>query len=300
MPSLTDEVLQRLASLRQHERDGRRSPHKPLLVLLALGRLAETGSSRIPWSVAEQKLADLIEEFGPPSQTGRAQSAAYPFTRLRADGVWTLDSDVPMDRVTPLRQGVSGGLEAELEQVLRNHPALLSNAARTLVDAHFPGTVAPDVLIAVGLDPELVDADTGPITTVQPDRRRSSAWPAAVLEAWDRQCAFCGFDGMAGGVPVGLEAAHIRWFKLDGPDDLDNGLALCSLHHKLFDRGMLGLDDDVTVVVSKRFSARTPHGRAVYELHGRRLAPRPGTPLPAQRHAAWHREQVFHGSPLVH
>ncbi len=129
----------------------------------------------------------------------------------------------------------------------------MSTAARTLVEAHFPGTVAPDVLIAVGLDPELVDADTGLRTTVQPDRRRSSAWPAAVLEAWDRQCAFCGFDGMAGGVPVGLEAAHIRRFKLDGPDDLDNGLALCSLHHKLFDRGMLGLDDDVAVVVSKRF-----------------------------------------------
>src|SRR5687768_4638481 len=119
-------------------------------MLLALGRLAGTGSSRIPCSVAEEKLADLIEEFGPPSQTGRAQSAAYPFTRLRADGVWTLDSDVPMDRVTPLRQDVSGRLEAELERVLQENPALVSTAARSLVDAHFPGTVAPDVLIAVG------------------------------------------------------------------------------------------------------------------------------------------------------
>jgi putative restriction endonuclease len=58
-----------------------------LLVLLALGRLAATGSSQLPWSQAETELADLIAEFGPPSRTGRAQSAAYPFTRLRADGV---------------------------------------------------------------------------------------------------------------------------------------------------------------------------------------------------------------------
>ena len=91
-------------------------------MLLALGRLAETGSSRIPWSEAEHKLADLIEEFGPPSQTARAQSAAYPFTRLRADGVWTLDSDVPIDRVMPLRDGISGRLEVELERVLKDHP----------------------------------------------------------------------------------------------------------------------------------------------------------------------------------
>jgi putative restriction endonuclease len=101
-------VLERMSALRQHQQDGRRSPHKPLLVLLALGRLAETGSSSLPWSVAEERLADLLEEFGPTSKTPRAQSAAYPFTRLRSDGVWTLDHDVPMDRVSPLREGGTG------------------------------------------------------------------------------------------------------------------------------------------------------------------------------------------------
>jgi putative restriction endonuclease len=290
------QVVDRLASLRQHQQDGRRSPHKPLLVLLALGRLARTGESGLPWDDAERELADLLEEFGPPSRTGRAQSAAYPFTRLRSDGVWTLDRDVPMDNVGPLRRGVTGRLEASLEAALRARPALVDDVARGLVEAHFPATVAPDVLVAVGLDPELLRGGTvGSI----PGRRRSSAWPAQVLEAWDRQCAFCGFDGQVGGVPVGLEAAHIRWFTVDGPDELDNGLALCSLHHKLFDRGVLGLDDDLTVVVSQRFSARAAHGRAVYDLHGRRLQPRPGTPTPAERHVVWHREQVFRGLPLA-
>jgi putative restriction endonuclease len=297
-PLGSDEIIERLASLRQHERDGRRSPHKPLLVLLALGRIAETGSSQIPWSEAETLLADLIADFGPPSQTGRAQSAAYPFTRLRADGIWTLDSDVPMDRVGALKAGVSGQFEASLERALRERSALIPTLARSLVDVHFPSTVAPDVLLAVGLDPEIVEAEAEGLPVSPVERKRSRTWPAAVLEAWDRQCAFCGFDGQAGGVPVGLEAAHIRWFKLDGPDTLENGLALCSLHHKLFDRGMLGLDVDLTVVVSQRFSARTPRGRALYELHGRPLTPRPGTPLPAEQHIQWHREQVFYGLPL--
>jgi putative restriction endonuclease len=296
-PSARDapQILDRLSALRQHQQDGRRSPHKPLLVLLALGRLATTGTSALPWSEAESELADLLQEFGPTSRTGRAQSAAYPFTRLRADGVWVLDRDVPMDTVGPLREGVTGRLEASLEQALRDRPELIRTAARSLVDTHFPGTVAPDVLMAVGLDPELLEGGTTPPR----DRRRSSAWPAAVIEAWDRQCAFCGFDGATGGAVVGIEAAHVRWFTLGGPDDLDNGLALCSLHHKLFDRGMLGLDDDLAVVVSRRFSARTPQGRALYDLHGRRLRPRPGTPLPAERHVAWHREQVFQGAALA-
>jgi len=300
LPSARDaqQVLDRLSSLRQHQQGGRRSPHKPLLVLLALGRLVETGSSSLPWSVAEQKLADLIQEFGPASRTPRAQSAAYPFTRLRADGVWTLDRDVPMDNVGPLRDGVTGRLEASLEAALTARPELLDAVARGLVESHFPATVAPDVLMSVGLDPDLLAGR--PAGGGGPEqRRRSGTWPAAVIAAWDRQCAFCGFDGAAGGGVVGIEAAHVRWFNLGGPDDLDNGLALCSLHHKLFDRGMLGLDDDLAVVVSQRFSARTAQGRAVYDLHGQRLRPRPGTPPPAGRHVLWHREQVFQGAALA-
>nr|WP_207229732.1 hypothetical protein [Krasilnikovia cinnamomea] len=82
-------LLTRLASLRQHQQGGRRSPHKPLLVLLALGQLATAGSSELPWSQAQARLSDLIAEFGPSSRTSRAQSAAYPFTRLRSDGYVT-------------------------------------------------------------------------------------------------------------------------------------------------------------------------------------------------------------------
>jgi hypothetical protein len=39
---------------------------------------------------------------------------------------------------------------------------------------------------------------------------------------------------------IAPEAAHVRWFAFDGPDSLDKGLALYSLHHKLLDLGVLG------------------------------------------------------------
>ena len=292
-----EELLDRLSSLRRHQQNGKRAPHKPLLVLLALGRLAETGSSAVPWSVAEKCLGELIAEFGPPSLTARRQSAAYPFTRLRSDGVWTLDRDVPMDSLGALDSSpITGRLDPRLEQMLKE-PGAIEAAARVIVDSQFPMTVAPDVLLAVGLDPTRVFAAPAPGT--REDRRRSSAWPAQILSAWDNQCAFCGYDGHLGSSPVGLEAAHVRWFNLDGPDDLDNGLALYSLHHKLLDRGALGLDDEHRVVVSDRFTARTESARRVYELHHRQLRPRRGTLLPAQQHTAWHQHQVFQGQPLT-
>lgn len=291
--------VERLLALRQHHMDGRRSPHKPLLVLLALGRLAATGSSAVPWSVAEQRLADLVAEFGPPSRTGRAQSAAYPFTRLRADGVWRLDRDVPMDLVGPLHAQVpTGRLEPTLEAILAEEPALLRSVARQIVDAQFPRTVAEDVLVAVGLDPDDVLV-VGGAPAEEVTRRRDPAWRERVIEAWDRQCAFCGYDGHLGTATAGIEAAHVRWFAFEGPDTLDNGLALCSLDHKLFDLGVLGLTEDYAVDVTASYTARTGAGRRVYDLHGLALRPRPGTTMPAAPHVRWHREQVFKGLALT-
>ena len=60
-----------------------------------------------------------------------------------------------------------------------------------------------------------------------------------------------------------------------------------------------GLDDDLRITVSTAFTARTDTGRTVYDLHGRALRPRPGTPVPAIDHVTWHRREVFKGESLA-
>jgi len=212
--------------------------------------------------------------------------------------------------VAPLTtQRVVGRFHPALEAVLRRDPELVRTTARALVTSQFPDTVAPDVLAAVGLDPTGVlggfagtpDAGLTAAAAGRAPRRRDPLWRADVLAAWDRQCAFCGYDGQLVGASVGLDTAHVRWFAFDGPDDLDNGLALCVLHHKLFDLGVLGLDGAFRVLVSATFSARTAAGRSVYDLHGHELRPRParycpvgstspGTPARCSRASRWRPE----------
>lgn len=132
-----------------------------------------------------------------------------------------------------------------------------------MVEAHFPDTVA-----AAGLDPDAVLHPGAYTGSRAPQPQRSRRWVLGILRAWDECCAFCGYDGRLGSTPVGLEAAHVRWFNLGVPDELDNGLALCSLHHKLFDRGALGLSPDLTVLVSPGYTARTEASKRVYDLQG--------------------------------
>jgi putative restriction endonuclease len=167
-----------------------------------------------------------------------------------------------------------------------------------LVDREFADSQMQDVLIATGLGDINITSGAEPEESEQ--RRRSPSWPRAILTAWNKTCAFCGYSGMLGAATVGLEAAHIRWFKKGGPDEMDNGLALCALDHKLLDTGVLGVSPDYRIRVARDCIGIASAGERILQLHGRRLtSPKPGTPLPNQAHLLWHAHQVFKAPALL-
>ncbi len=74
-------------------RGSERAPHKPLLVLYALGRWSRGDHEKIPFSDVDAALTPLLQEFGP---SRRSHHPEYPFWRLQNDGVWHLEADGPM------------------------------------------------------------------------------------------------------------------------------------------------------------------------------------------------------------
>lgn len=288
--------LERVAKLRQWTRNGTRAPHKPLLLLHALGRFQQDPDGELRYSAAEQELQLLLNEYGPPHRT----TPAYPFHHLVSDGVWEVRTDrghgSPGSGVRELREtGATGRLAPDLREALRREPELLARIARLLLDLHFPPSLHGELCEAVGLQPAPVEAERFSAARRRRDRRMREL----VLSAYEYRCAFCGYDGRIGAAPVGLEAAHVRWWAFGGPDEVDNGLCLCSLHHKLFDKGVLGVGDGHRVLVSQRFVGHSAAAREhVTALAGRPLiGPQPGTRPVAADHRLWHTGQVFHGAP---
>ncbi|MGC0205438.1 phosphorothioated DNA-binding restriction endonuclease [Streptomyces levis] len=288
--------LERIAALRQWARNGSRAPHKPLLLLYALGRFQEDADRGLRYTGVEQDLQRLLAEYGPPHKT----TPAYPFHHLTSDGVWEVRTDrgpgSPGSGVRDLREtGATGRLTPDLRAALRREPDLLGRIARLLLDLHFPPSLHGELCEAVGLDLEPAEAERFAAAR----RRRDPRMRELVLTAYEYRCAFCGYDGRIGTVPVGLEAAHVRWWAFGGPDEIDNGLCLCSLHHKLFDKGVLGVGDDHRILVSQRFVGHSPAAREhVIALAGRPLVgPQPGASPVAAEHRDWHAHQVFHGEP---
>ncbi|MGW4204436.1 phosphorothioated DNA-binding restriction endonuclease [Streptomyces sp. NPDC004726] len=288
--------LGRTAKLRQWSRSGARAPHKPLLFLYALGRFQQDADGELRYSAVEEDLKRLLAEYGPSNRT----TPAYPFHHLVSDGVWEVRTvrgpGSPGSGVRELRAAAAAGrLAPELRAALRREPALLGRMARVLLDLNFPPSLHGELCEAVGL--ELEAAETEALSAVR--RQRDRRMREQVLTAYEYQCAFCGYDGRIGAVPVGLEAAHVRWWAFGGPDEIDNGLCLCSLHHKLFDRGVLGIGEGHRILVSQSFVGRGTAAREhVIALSGRPLiGPQPGTLPIAAAHRSWHTGQVFHGTP---
>lgn len=287
---------ERIANLRQWTRSGTRAPHKPLLFLYALGRFQRDADDELVYSVVEEDLKRLLVEYGPANKT----TPAYPFHHLTSDGVWQVrtvhGAGSPGTNVGELRaSGAAGRLAPELRAALRREPSLVGRMAQVLLDLHFPPSLHAELCEAVGLDLDPVVGGQLSAARRQRDRRMRDL----VLTAYEYQCAFCGYDGQLGATPVGLEAAHVRWWAFDGPDEIDNGLCLCSLHHKLFDKGVLGIGDGERILVSQHFVGRSPAAREhVIALAGRRLiGPQPGVSGVAPAYRSWHTSQVFRGTP---
>jgi putative restriction endonuclease len=285
----SDSVLTQIDALNVWKQGDQRAPHKPLLILYALGRWQQ-GKFEIAFCEAEPDLTALLREFGPPR---RSDDPEEPFWRLQRDGIWVVraPTDLPrktggtMPRVNALRSpDVRAGFSPEMQAALTADPRLVAQVANRILEQHFPESLHQDILNAVGLTLDIGSK-----------RKRDPAYRQRVLRAYEYRCAVCGFDVRLGSVSIALDAAHIRWHQVGGPDVESNGLALCALHHKTFDLGAFTVNDGA-VVVSDQANGTAGFHETLMAYHGRpiRTAQRSDwTPEP--RHLEWHLREVFKG-----
>lgn len=292
-----DEIIQAFDRMRVWQRGDQRAPHKPLLVLFALAKVSAGDTAMIDWNEAEPRLKALLEEFGPD---GSGSSRHYPFWHLRTDGLWQLDGPASIlsrppgatPTLSELRDNhVRGGFPPALRDALRRDPQLVALIAQRIVDAHFPESIRNDVLAAAGFPSDLSAATPAG----EAARRRDPAFREKVLLAYQYRCGVCGHDLRLGNQTIGLEAAHIKWFQAQGPDIVPNGLALCSLHHKIFDLGAFAiLPETYQMVFSQHLNASDETARRTLAFHGAGLIlPQSTEYLPRPEFLAWHQKQVF-------
>lgn len=302
-------VLESFENVRRAQRDGRYAPHKPLLILLALARVQRGEARLVEFSEIDAQMRSLLAEFGP---SGSAKTRHYPFWHLASDGkgaLWALEGPREVlarpAAATPnlgelKANHVRGGFPINLDEALRTHPGLLESVATNVLEAHFPATLHQDIALAIGLslkrpsvrlvgEPDFHDSKTSY------RRRRDPGFRDRVLRAYEYRCCVCGFDLRIGQVSAGLEAAHIHWHHVGGPDIESNGLSLCALHHKLFDLGAFTVEPVEHRIVFSQHAIAGDRGTAgELRHHGQRLkVPQVDDMRPAPNFLSWNWTNVF-------
>ena len=133
-------------NLNTWKQDDERAPHKPLLVLWAIGRCLRGDARLVEYRVVHDELGSLLQRFGHPR---RKPNPHYPFWRLQRDKIWEIPG---ADRLTENGKGdvspkelrelnVRGGLTKDLFERFRRDKSATLEICLQMVETHFTPTL---------------------------------------------------------------------------------------------------------------------------------------------------------------
>ncbi len=296
------EIRQLFQDIRVWQQGGKRAPHKPLLLLLAISRAIQGEVTITEYSAIDSPLKSLLQKFGPSS--GPA-SRHYPFWHLGTDfdgTLWQLDGPKEIlerppgktPTLTELRDlNIRGGLAPKIRERLQRDIRLAAEVIGILLYTHFPATLHEDILAEVEIPARFILPPVHEFD--RQEYRRDSTVRQRILKAYNYRCCICNHDLRIADRFVGLEAAHIKWVQMKGPHEIRNGLALCSTHHKMFDYGVFTIDPKAHYVLfSQNANASGPTAEKLLSYHGAPIiSPQKDSHRPASAYLEWHRDEVF-------
>jgi putative restriction endonuclease len=209
------------------------------------------------------------------------------------------------DRAVPFREGVHYYESALRRDDGETSKGAFGRAVRPLGDAEYDEilragfahvlaeTTAPANGVGLDLAEEPATFERPIIERVVRRPFREAAFAGAVKTAYGDTCAMTGIKIVNGGGRTEVQAAHIRPVVESGPDSLRNGIALCGTLHWMFDRGLVSIADDHTLLLAK---GKVPEPVSRMINPDRQLL-RPDRPdhLPHPQFLRWHRENRFKG-----
>ncbi len=288
---LKSELFKKISQINVWKKKEQRAPHKPLLLLLALSKCFHGKDRLIDYAIIDKELKTLLIEFGPQRQTYQPE---LPFYHLQNDDLWKIVGGKALPRRTGskniprsilLKNKAKGGFPKDIFNYLRRKKNLIPEIAQTILESHFQETYHQDILDAVGLDRHYMMVKK---TSRDPHFRER------VLLAYEHRCAICGFNLRLDKANLGLEAAHIKWHQAGGPDIEPNGLALCALHHKVFDRGAVTISNDYQIMVSQHVYGSSGLEEWLIRFHNKAmLFPQSPKFKPNPEYLKWHHTEVF-------
>jgi putative restriction endonuclease len=255
---------------------------------------------------AEQAVGDFIIYY----QSRRNGGSSSYFATARVTGIRPdktkvdhyyahIEDYLNFDRPVHFRQG--GGFEAAFFKPDGKVSQGTSRASlRSIPEAEFNAIVSagyadapewPDCdAPSFSFDEEQAEFERPMVESIVNRKFRDIKFRHQVQSAYDRRCALTGLRLINGGGRPEVEAAHIRPVAANGTDSVRNGIALSGTVHWMFDRGLLSLRDDYSILMSRHLNSDITH-LLTKDLIA--IVPKDSTNRPHPINLEYHRDQVF-------
>ncbi|MBK8685402.1 MAG: HNH endonuclease [Bacteroidetes bacterium] len=310
-------AFQRLRVDRTH---GERAPHKPILLLSVL-QLSKEGrliTNRIDLS------AELVTMFRSNwnvfVNTNHDCLISYPFYYLKSSGFWKLiprEGFLHVDQMGSVMKSFSklsnavayAEISMDLFNLMRN-PSSNEILRFCLLDTFFGKNRKPeneiheiqqklfeDIEQKILMEsPEVYRQEVKAYLENNQEEEvflRGSVFKREIPKIYNNTCCISGMRIDTISNISMIDACHIVPFSESYDDTITNGIALCPNLHRAFDRGLIGIDEDCRVMVSKNFKEEdTRYSIRVFE--GKKIQlPKLKTYYPLMENFEWHKINVF-------
>lgn len=267
-------------------------------------------------SRVEQTLGDMIIYYGPKSTKGRGYWAVGTVTAIREDPATArhyyaeISHYIDFDRLVPYSE--NGGYERKLFSSDGSMNGGRAVQAVRLIEADEFAAIVQAGLSQADPWPDRYDSLTDrpfdpasmpgfgeqpqmnlerPVVQQLANRKfRSAKFRQNIISIYDRTCALTGLRLINGHGRPEVEAAHIVPVEHNGPDSVRNGIALSGTVHWMFDRGLLSLADDFTILKSRHLNHDVSH---LLRSDMKAVVPSDTGLQPHPHYLEWHRAHCF-------
>ena len=289
-----------------------KAPHKPILLLAVIHQIEKGLITDNRLYLTPDLVTEFIETFRLLVHTGNRPEFSLPFYHLTGEMFWHLmpKSDQILrgyvKSLTVLNEIIDYAYLDEGLFALLHTPETRQILRQTLLDTYFPQTKAlylaaqPDTdAYILNLEKYILkEPDTvygTPPYLINEDEQfvRGSLFKKMIPRLYNQTCSISRMRVTSSHGYQLIDACHIKPISISNDDTVSNGFALCPNLHRAFDRGIIGVDANYRVVVSRHireeevtYSLNTLVGTELY-------LPMPKAYFPAVGNFLWHLRERF-------
>jgi len=301
------------------------APHKPVLLLSIIELIAVGKITSNQMFLTGELIALFKDNWEILVSTEHTSKIVYPFFHLRGEEFWHLipnvgfdDEVTEMTTITSFKALNEVVAYAEIDQelfLLCRNPESREILQFCLLDTYFYETKArylakknfgessylKEIEDKVIIESKISYATMIPFKeqyielTEEEKIVRGHIFKKKIPQIYNYTCCISGLRVQTAFNVQMVDACHIVPFGKSYDDTFTNGISLCPNLHRAFDRGLISIGDNYTVIVSSHFSeSHTDY--SIKKFSGKRiLLPDDNFFYPKLENLHWHSKNIFWG-----